>query len=322
MRTLKCCLVCMVLVYLVGCEKYVVSLNPLSTEETSVPVPGFEGKWASDGQVWTVRSTESPAYEIRISDMTSVAMFSGRARRIDAHPFLDLMPMPAEHDTEILAFYEAHWLPTSSFMKMQLSQETMTLERLDADKLGEQLISTPDLVKHCVQDNSLVLVDETPALVRFVEEQMDVNELWQTHGEFVRCAPLYGPKDLIHINGLTGRWLDPNEAEDARFDIGTEGDHYSIQILPKDPNDRMVFSGHLFKFKGYMLMGVFTGPQDHRAREMATCLPDWFARVTLKDDRLILTILEAKKAQTLLADPDQAPEILAESDMTVTLVRP
>ena len=55
---------------------------------------------------------------------------------------------------------------------------------------------------------------------------------------------------------------------------------------------------------------------------MATCLPDWFARVTQKDDQLILTVLETKKAQTLLTAPDQAQEVLADSDMTVTLVRP
>lgn len=321
MKALKCLLVWMVLFSLAGCEEYVLSLNPLSTDETSVAVTGFEGKWASDGQVWTVRPTDSSAYDIRISDMTSAALFAGRARRINTHLFLDLMPMPQENNSEVLGFYEAHWLPASSFMKMQLRHDAMTLERMNSDKLGEQLAGNPDLVKHCLRDNGLILTDETSELVQFVQDQVDVNDLWETHGEFVRCVPLYEDKDLIHIQGLTGQWLDPNESEDARFEIRTEGNHYGIHILSQDPDERMTFSAHLFKFKDWVLMGIFVGSEDDRAREMGTRLPDWFTTVTLEDDQLTLTIVEAKKVQVLLTQPEEAKEALAESEMTVQLVR-
>ena len=311
----------LLLVSLAGCEKYVVSLKPLSTDESCVPVPGFEGKWASDGQVWTVRSDEPTVYRVRVSDMASVAEFYARAQQLGTHLFLDLIPAKSPEDAEVPAFHAAHWLQASSFMKMQLRGDAMNLERLNSDHLQEMLAGEPDLIKHIVRDDSVVLVDETEALSRFVQAQVDVNELWQVHGDFVRCAPLYSPQDLIQLDGLTGRWMDPNESDQGQFEVHTKGDHYSIQFNGKS-DERVTFSVHLFKLQEWTLMGMFMGSQDSRTAEMATCMPDWFALVALKDDRLHLSILDTIKVQGLLTHPENALEVLDESDVQMTLVRP
>jgi len=321
MKTLRWWLAGAILVSLVGCEKYVVSLEPLCTDESCVSVPGFEGKWASDGQVWTVRPRESAVYDVRVSDMGSVARFDGRARRLGAHLFLDLVPVKPPEDEEVSAFYAAHWLQASSFMKMQLSGDALNLERLNSDHLGEMLIGEPDLIKHALRDNSIVLMDETQALVQFVQDQVDVNELWQVHGEFVRCAPLYSPQDLIQLDGLAGRWIDPNESDQGSFEVQTQGDHYTIHFA-SESDERLTFSAHLFKLQQWTLMGVFMGSQDSRAAETVTCMPDLFASVTLENGRLNLSILDTVKVQDLLNHPERAKEVLDESDAQMTLVKP
>jgi hypothetical protein len=309
------------LLSLVGCEKYVVSLKPLGTDESSVSVPGFEGKWASEGQVWTVRPKESSVYEVRVSDVGSVARFDVRAQRLGAHLFLDMMPVKESGDEEVPSLYAAHWLLASSFMKMQLTGDALNLDRMNADGLKEALQEKPGLIKHVFQGDNVVLVEETEALVQFVQAQVDVNELWQSHGEFVRCAPLYSPQDLIKLDGFVGRWLDPNEPDQGHFEVQLEGDHYGIQLNSKS-DDRLTMSVHLFKLQHWTLMGVFMGSQDSRAQEMATCMPDWFGVVALEDDQLHLSVLDTTKVQALLTHPEKAQEVMADSEAETILVRP
>ena len=321
MRMLRWWLAGAILVSAAGCEKYVVSLKPLGTEESCVSVPGFEGKWASDGQVWTVRPKESPVYEVRVSDLTSVARFDTRTQRLGAHLFLELMPVKEPGEAEMPSLYAAHWLQASSFMKMQLSGDALSLERMSADGLKSTLAEKPGLIKHVFQGDNIVLTAETEALAQFVQAQVDVNELWQEHGEFVRCVPLYSTKDLIKLDGFVGRWLDPNEPDQGHFDVQTEGDHYGIHFVSQ-ADEQLTFSVHLFKLQQWTVMGLFMGSQDDRAREMETCMPDLFALLILENDQLQLSILDTMKVQDLLAHPEKTLEVLDDSEANMTLVRP
>jgi hypothetical protein len=67
---------------------------------------------------------------------------------------------------------------------------------------------------------------------------------------------------------------------------------------------------------------VFMGSQESRAQEMATCMPDWFALVAMENDQLHLSILDTMEIQGLLTHPEKAPEVLAESEVEMILVRP
>ncbi|MCP4450046.1 MAG: hypothetical protein GY809_01180, partial [Planctomycetes bacterium] len=104
-------------------------------------------------------------------------------------------------------------------------------------------------------------------------------------------------------------------------DVLTEGDHYGIQFL-SESDERLTFSIHLFKLQQWTLMGVFMGSKDGRAREMATCMPDLFALVSLENNQLHLSILDTVKVQSLLTHPEKAQEVLTDSEAKMTLVRP
>jgi len=313
--------VAVLMLCLAGCEEYVVSLKPLCSDESCVSVPGLEGKWASDDQVWTIRSQDAAGYELRVTDMMSAARFGGRTRRIGGHVFLELKPVREPEAMPAPSLFTAHWLQMSSFMQVKLEGDALSLKRMSIEKLTEKLIEQPDLVKHTVHDGGIVLLDDTAALVQFVEGQADVNELWQEQGEFVRCAPLYSTENLVQSDGLAGRWFDPNDDENYQMDIRAEDNHFKIQFI-SDSDKRMTFSAHVFKLKNLSFMGVFLGSEDMRSREMATRMPDWYALIALEKDRLNLTILDFMKVKELLAHPEKAQEIQGEPDAKLIRVKP
>ncbi|MCF7973893.1 MAG: hypothetical protein K9N55_08765 [Phycisphaerae bacterium] len=321
MKMLKWWLVGALFVCLVGCEKYVVSLMPLCPDESSVAVPGLEGKWACEGQVWTIRVKEDTSYEMRVADAMDTARFDGRCRRLGDHLYVELRPISESEASPVPSLYDAHWVQACSFMQVQLQGDVLRLKRLNAETLKGTLEEKPGLIKHVFQGDNVVLVDETEPLARFVQAQADVNELWQEQGEFVRCQPLYRIEDLIQGRDLMGQWQDPNDKEHGHIEVTSEGNHIAIQFS-NDSDENLIFSGHLFKLQGLRFKGVFLGPEEIRAREMATLMPDWFALVTLKEDRLDLNVLDYMTIKELLAHPEQVQEDLSKPDVEMIRVRP
>ncbi|MHC4559085.1 MAG: hypothetical protein ACYS80_17485 [Planctomycetota bacterium] len=309
------------MVCLAGCEKYVLSLKPLCTDESCVSVSGLEGKWASEDQVWTIRSKETARYEVRVADLLSAATFDGRARHIGDHVFLELRPVRESEGMPMSSLFAAHWLQVSSFMQVKLEGNVMRLLRMNAEELRGRLLVRPGLIKHMIKDDNIVLLDETEALVQFVQAHADVNELWQEHGEFVRCAPLYSTGDLIQSEGLIGCWLDPNDSDGGRIDIRAEDSHFRIQFT-SDSDERITFSAHVFKIQNLSLMGVFLGTEDMRSKEMASRLPDWYALITLQNDRLNLSMLDFMKVKDLLAHPEKAQEVQGKPNVKLKRVKP
>ncbi len=320
MKILRCCCAAVLLLGVLGCEEYVLSLKPLCSDESCVSVPGLEGKWASGGQIWTIRPQDTAGYEVRVVDMMSAALFGGRTRHIGDHVFLELKPVRGAEDAPVPSLFAAHLLQASSFMQVKLEGNALSLQRMSAGGLKNRLQEQPGLIKHMVKDDNVILLDETEALVQFVQAQADVNELWQEQGEFVRCAPLYSAEDLVASAGLTGRWSDPNDGEDYQMDIRTEGNQLEIQFTSNSER-RMTFSAHVFKIRNLSLMGIFMGSGDMLSREMATLMPDMYASIALKNDRLNLTVLDFMKVKDLLAHPEKAQEIQGEPDAKLIRVK-
>jgi hypothetical protein len=320
MKRLSWCFWAALMLCVAGCEEYVLSLKPLCPDESCVSVPGLEGKWASDDQVWTIRPQDTAGYELRVTDMMSAARFGGRTRRIGDHVFLELKPVREPEAMPTSSLFTAHWLQASSFMQVKLEGDALSLLRINAGELKSRLQEHPGLIKHMINDDNVILLDETEALVQFVQAQADVNELWQEQGEFVRCAPLYGTEDLIQPDGLLGSWYDPNDSDSGRIDIRAEDNHFKIQFM-SGSDKRMTFSAHVFKIRNLLLMGVFMGSEDMLSREMATLMPDMYALIALQNDRLNLTVLDFMKVKDLLAHPEKDDEIQGEPDAKLIRVK-
>jgi hypothetical protein len=278
----------------------------------------MEGKWASDDQVWTIRAREETSYEIRVADAMATARFDGRFRNLGNRLYVELTPIRESEALPIPSLYEAHWVEACSFMQVKLRDNALELDRLNAETLKKRLEEKPGLIKHVFQGDNIVLVDETEPLVRFVQAQADVNDLWQEQGEYIRCTPLYKTEDLIEGRDIVGQWQDPNDNDRGRIAVISEGNHLGIRYS-NDSDESLIFSAHLFKRGDLTFMGAFLGPEDSRAREMATLMPDWFALVGLKGDRLTLSVLDFKTVKTLLAHPEEVQEDLSKPD--VNLIR-
>jgi hypothetical protein len=304
-----------------GCEEYVLSLNPLCPDDACVSVPGLEGKWASDDQVWTVRSQDKSVYEVRVADMMSAARFEGRAWRLGDRTYLDLRPVKEAEDIPVPSLFAAHWLQASSFMQVKLEGDALSLLRMNAGELKKTLEEKPDLIKHTIQGDNVLLLDDGPGLAQFVQAQADVNGLWQEHGEFVRCAPLYSAEDLIRPEGLSGHWHDPNDTYTIRIDMRPEAKHFRIQVT-SGSEERLTFSAHAFKRQGLLFMGFFWGTEDMRSREMATRMPDLYTLVDLKKDCLNMNFLDFIEVKELMAHPEMAEEIQAKPETRLIPIKP
>lgn len=302
---------------LAGCEKYVLSVHPLCTDETSVAVPALEGKWASDDAVWGIAAGGGNTYQVRVSDMLNVGEFTGRVRAIGDRQYLCLTPNG--HDFNAIGFYAAHWIDVHSFSQMQLSQDQLGLRCMSADPLKSLLEETPNLIQWTSKNDHVILTDNTESLVQFVQAHADVNELWASSSDFVRCRPLYTQQDLVLNQNLVGQWVDPNNESDGSLNITLQGDHYDFQFVEEE-GDAFHGSVHVFKKGDRMFMGVFVGPEAMRAKEMKTLMPDWFCIATLDQDRMTLQVLTYAQAQALIAHPDKLDELKLD-DLDATLVR-
>jgi hypothetical protein len=317
MRVLKVFFISWLVVYVSGCEKYVVSLEPLCSEKTCITDARLTGKWDGDDEVWTIRQGEDNSYDVRLVDILNIGRFKGRTCRIGDALFLELVPEALPEGMRAPGYFSAHLVKAYSFMKVQFNGESLTWIRMDAGKLKERLTQKPDLIEHVIQDDNVIIRDSSQAVARFVQAQADVNDLWKKHATLQRCKPLYTKDDLVHEDVWAGRWADPNGTLEIRDQDGL----YGLSFTPKD-EETLQLSMHVFRIQDMTFMGIFLGQNEEEvAREMATCMPDWFALVSLNKDRMALTILSYTKLKAMLDDPVKAKEARSKPDVQLTRQR-
>jgi hypothetical protein len=275
------------------------------------------GKWDGDDQVWTIRQAEDQTYDVRLVDILNTGRFKGRVCRIGETLFLELVPEALPEGTRAPEIFSAHLAKAYSFMKVEFKGQSLALIRMDAGKLKEKLAQEPNLIRHVVQDDNVVLMDSSQAVARFVQAQADVNDLWKQQASLVRCSPLYKKEDLVHDVKWTGQWADPDDSNEI-LEIYNKDGYYGLSFTPED-EEPITFSTQVFRIQDMTFMGIFLGQnQEEIAREMAMCIPDWFALVSLEGDHMGLAILSYTKLKAMLSDPDKAKEALNKPDVLLT----
>ncbi len=182
MKILRCCCAAVLMLGVLGCEEYVLSLKPLCSDESCVSVPGLEGKWASGGQIWTIRPQDTAGYEVRVVDMMSAALFGGRTRHIGDHVFLELKPVRGAEDVPVPSLFAAHLLQASSFMQVKLEGDALSLPRMNAGELKSRLQEHPGLIKHMINDDMLsremaTLMPDMYALIGLQDDRLALTVL-------------------------------------------------------------------------------------------------------------------------------------------------
>src|SRR4030042_7013301 len=150
------------------------SLHPLYNDETLIFKEELVGKWmGDDGGFWQFRRAGEKQYELRIcDDEKELGRFSAHLIEIKGLMFLDILP-----DSDALEnmddFYQMHFLPVHTFMKVDRISQNLQLRMVDYEKIENMLENDPNLIKHEIVEDRIVLPASTEELQDFVIKHVE-----------------------------------------------------------------------------------------------------------------------------------------------------
>jgi len=303
----------LLLLGIMGCEKYVLCLHPLHTPEVQEFEADLVGKWFDEDGVWEFSQDEDGHYAVRMAQPFALGRFRGTLLALAGKHYLNLEPTAEPHRPQTTGYYDAHFLSTHSIFQINRVASGFQLSRLSVDPLKEMLEEDPDLVSCVPHGNHLLLTADTAALQSFVQGISDNNDLWESTADLKRCPRLYEPSHIVTQDHFAGKWQlrDPNEDEGTLVITPGENRRYDIRFLPDDEKDEALhFWAALVQIDGLTLLGGFCG----EAPDLT--LPDWFALVGLQEKTLGLQFVTYAIMQEMLRD-----RTLALADPHVVFVR-
>jgi len=299
----------LLLLGLLGCEKYVLSLHPLQTPANRAFEADLIGKWTGDDGVWEFAETEEGDYEVRVAELLSSGHFKGHLLRLGGVHYLDLTPTAPPAWPQTIGFFAAHFVATHSILQVDLTAPRLRLRRLKVTALKELAEADPNSVSTLEDGDNLLLTGNSEALQAFVQAVSDNNDLWEEKADLVRCPRLYQKGDVVSNDHFPGRWQDPNGILTV---TAGEKQRYDLRFLSREEQDQeLVFSGYLIEIKGLTLLGVFLEEPDDRT------LPDWFALLALTEDELRFKVISYADTEEILRNPEMATAALAEPDVVL-----
>jgi len=187
------------------------SLHPLYTDKELVFDEKLLGSWGDGEQKWEFKKGEKEksydlvtdekgkkgeftVYLVKIQDSFKADKEKEAARQ--ALLFLDLYPK--EPKLEANDFYKFHLLPVHTFLKIEQLGTTLKIRAMNPEKLQEMLKDKPDLIKHEVVEDRIVLTASTKQLQKFMLEHVKDEGLFAEATELEQVEPKDLPADHSH----------------------------------------------------------------------------------------------------------------------------
>jgi len=179
------------------------SLHPLYTDKELVFEEKLLGSWGKESdQAWKFeKGQEEKSYDlttdekgkkgeftvflVKIQDVSKADKEKEAAR--PALLFLDLYPKEPKLETS--DFYKFHLLPVHTFYKIEQIGPTLKMRAMNPDKLKKMLKDKPDLIKHEVRDDMVILTASTEQLQKFMLEHVNDEGLFAEPSEMERVEP-------------------------------------------------------------------------------------------------------------------------------------
>lgn len=183
MKTGKKNLICLLAVLLGGC---VPSLHKLYTEDVVVFEEKLLGMWANDEEKWQFEREESETvYAVTIIDKEKrVGEFVGYLVKLDEMLFLDLYP--EDLPEEMNDYYEIHLLGVHTFMKVEKIESKLVMRMMNPDTIKKMLEKKPELIKHEMIDDRVVLTAGPRELQKLLKEHANDEDFFGDAGELDR----------------------------------------------------------------------------------------------------------------------------------------
>lgn len=304
-------------VMLGGC--IIPSLHPLYTEEELVFEEKLIGKWVSEeegGDIWKFEKSSENEYKMTI---TGEGQFIVHLVELGDMLFLDLFP--DDPHLEQGDFYKFHLLPVHTFMKVDQIDPNLQLRVMNPEVVSEMLNEDPNLLKHEVVDDGIVLTASTEQLQEFVIEYANEEGVFGDPEEFTRRMPLYEDEDLVFDANLIGEWegkggeiLDSIQMAEKAYDmIFVDGDDIEHQ-----------FFANLVNLKGMTFLALFLDSSSVEEKDSygLHLIPDYFALVKQIEPELRLQQMEYEEVREMLQNgPVLLKQEAAEDDYVFERIR-
>jgi len=146
------------------------SIHPLYTDEVLTYDPALLGNWKEtneDGGTWQFTSSNGHSYHLLYADNNKKeGKFKVNLLKLNDSMFLDLYPnelQPAANE-----FYQFHFLPIHTFMRIEIGEAQLKMAPLNPEWLKEFLEENPDAIAHELRDDAVILTASPVQLQRFV----------------------------------------------------------------------------------------------------------------------------------------------------------
>jgi len=174
------------IILLGGC---VPSLHELYTDDTLVFDNALLGKWEHDKELWQFdEAADGKSYNLVITqDEKQKNVLVGHLVKIEKHLFLDLYP--GDMDLNVGDWYKLHLLPVHTFLKVDAVKPTIVLRAMDPETFEKMVEEKPELIKHEVIEDRVVLTASTKELQAFVKKHADIEGFFGDEFELSRYVP-------------------------------------------------------------------------------------------------------------------------------------
>jgi len=293
------------------------SLHPLYNEKTLIFKEELVGKWmGDDGDSWQFRRAGEKEYELRIlDDGEEIGRFSAHLIEIKGLMFLDLFPDSKPLD-DLDDFYKIHLFPVHTFLKVDRISPSLQLRMVDYEKMEKILENDPNVLKHEIEDDRIVLTASTEELQDFVIKHMD--EIFTDESDkdkddssgAIRLEPLYSEQSIVIDPNFVGQW----KAEDGSLlNSSMTGEKtYELVFAGTDGTKHEAFA-NLLRHHNEMFMAVFTDKAELEPDKPYAyafhLIPDCFFRVEKTKSELILQKMNYEEVSQTLRNNTSSPKL-------------
>jgi hypothetical protein len=178
---------------LTGC---VPSLHPLYTNKDLVFEEKLLGTWSNDSDHKQIFEFARAGNDPNGREYTMVytdgggkkGEFRAKLGKLNGTMFLDLFPGKLECQTS--EFYNLHFLPAHTFMKIEQIEPVLKMATMKSDKMEEMLKDDPNLIKfEDLEEREFVLTASTEELQEFMKKHANDEDLFDSIGDLKRVVP-------------------------------------------------------------------------------------------------------------------------------------
>jgi hypothetical protein len=177
----KFLLVLITAMLMVGC---VPSLHCLYDEKTLDFDPKLAGCWnegpGDKDQKWCFKGdAEKKVYELTITeDKGKASRLTAHLVHLDGRRFLDLAPAEDERMEQFGGWYQVHLLKAHTFLRVHQTDPNLMISVMDPDKTKTLLAEKPELLKHEVVEDRVVLTASTDQLQAFFKDENNLKAVF------------------------------------------------------------------------------------------------------------------------------------------------